>query len=132
MGIDREDIERIAKATADEVVHQLKGNPYREHLYAECSCGQAATLLASSVYHAYLDSEKDQPVSAMTESMLQMGFRNIEHACPADMARVEDVVYRLKQGEKVSDLDVTKLLDFMYAAFSDCMKEARKDRLQEI
>lgn len=128
MGLSQDEIDQIAEATAEKVVSKSSGNPVREPMYSECRCGGAATNMISSLYHAQEDFRQFRELTDLHHTTLEISLRALESSCPADLAKVDEVVKRVKKAGAISKRDVDEALDAIFSGFQACMSEAVKER----
>jgi len=126
MALSREEIDQIAETTAEKVVAKSKGNPVREPMYSECRCGGAATNMISAFYHTQEDFRQFRKLTDLHHTTLEMSFRALESSCPADMAKVDEVIKRVKKAGAISKRDMDESLNAIFQGFQGCMAEAVK------
>lgn len=127
MPLTKEEINQIAEATANKVVAKSKENPTKEPMFSMCSCGEAAVNMVFQVHEALREYTKRQEISPWAKERLGLLFRELEARCPADMAKVDDVVKKIQKTGEVLEEDIHEIEEGMSRAFFSCMKEAVKE-----
>ena len=126
MPLSKEEIGAIAEATAEKVVEKYREKPAKEPMFSMCSCGEASVSMLSQVHEALREYTKGQEISPHTKERLGLLFHELEARCPADMAKVDDVIRKIQQTGEVLEEDIYAFEEGMSVAFFNCIGKAVK------